>query len=228
MYSIFDKPILQAAGVRSKEDANTLVDSGFLYIGFPLRLSYHPVDISENTAKNIIAELPSEIYPVLITYETNLNELINLIHFLNVNIVQIHSEIDFEVLENLKFRIPDLKIIKSLIVKEDNLEDLKNIVKVFSTLADAFITDTYDNLTGACGATGKTHNWDISRKLVEVSPRPIILAGGLNPQNVAEAIETVKPAGVDVHTGIENTAGLNDPGLCSKFIIESIKSFGEI
>ncbi len=69
---------------------------------------------------------------------------------------------------------------------------------------DAYITDTYDPVTKASGATGKTHNWEISKNLVELSAKPVILAGGLNPENVYDAILKVKPAGVDVHTGIEN------------------------
>jgi phosphoribosylanthranilate isomerase len=51
-----------------------------------------------------------------------------------------------------------------------------------------FITDTFDPSTGASGATGKTHDWDISKSLVQLSPKPVILAGGLNAENVYEAI----------------------------------------
>jgi phosphoribosylanthranilate isomerase len=228
MYSIFDKPIIQAAGVRSLEDARTLVENGFRFIGFPLRLAYHPVDISEKEAKEIIARLPRNIYPVLITYETAPNELINLIQYLDVKIIQIHADIDPMVLENLKSSLPDLSIIKSLIVKEDNLNELKIQVNDFTPYANAFITDTFDVITGACGATGKTHNWKISRKLVEFSSRPVILAGGLTPQNVAKSITMVESAGVDVHTGIEDAEGFKDPELCRKFVKRAMQSFGEM
>jgi phosphoribosylanthranilate isomerase len=228
MYSIFDIPILQAAGVRSLEDARTLCDTGFRFIGFPIRLDYHPQDITEKEAKDIIARLPRAIHPVLITYETNPDELINLIQYLDVKIIQIHAEIEPLVLERLKISLPDMNIIKSLIVKENNLEELKTQINDFTPYVDAFITDTYDFVTGARGATGKTHNWKISRKLVEFTSRPVILAGGLTPQNVEKAITMVEPAGVDVHTGIEDAEGFKDPELCRKFVKRAIKSFGEI
>ncbi|MEI6091249.1 MAG: phosphoribosylanthranilate isomerase [bacterium] len=228
MYSFFDSPVLQAAGVRSLEDARTLCDTGFRFIGFPLRLAFHPQDISEKEAKDIIARLPRAVHPVLITYETNPDELTNLIQYLDVNIIQIHSDIDPATLEKLKSRLPGLQIIKSLIVKEDNLEELKKQIEEFSLYTDAFITDTYDFTTGACGATGKKHNWKISRKLVKFSSRPVILAGGLNPQNVVNAIATVESAGVDVHTGIEDSLGFKDPELCRKFVKRAMKSFGEM
>lgn len=228
MYSIFDKPVIQAAGVRSFEDARTLVECGFRFIGFPLRLAFHPVDISEQETKDIIARLPRNIHPVLITYETSPSELINLIQYLDVKIIQIHAEIDPQVLENLKSSLPDLSIIKSLIVKNDNLEELKHQVNEFAPYANAYITDTFDFATGACGATGKTHNWKISKQIVESSRRPVILAGGLTPQNVANAIAMVEPAGVDVHTGIEDAEGFNNPELCRKFVKRALQSFGEI
>lgn len=228
MYSIFDIPVIQAAGVRSLEDAQTLVDNGFRFIGFPLRLAFHPVDISEKDTKDIIARFPRSIHPVLITYETNPNELAKLIQYLEVNIIQIHSDIDPMTLEALKSRLPGLKIIKSLIVKEDNLEELKSQVNEFTPYTDAFITDTFDFATGACGATGKTHSWKISKALVEFTRKPVILAGGLNPQNVAQAISTVEPAGVDVHTGIEDASGFKNPELCRKFVKRAIKTFGEL
>jgi phosphoribosylanthranilate isomerase len=228
MYSIFDIPLIQAAGVRSLEDARTLCDSGFRFIGFPLRLSYHTQDISEKETKEIIAKLPRNVHPVLITYETALDQLINLIQYLDVKIIQIHADIEPVVLEQLKSSLPDLNIIKSLIVKEDNLDELKAQVNEFTSFADAFITDTYDFVTGACGATGKTHNWKISRKLVEFSLKPVILAGGLTTQNVAKAITMVEPAGVDVHTGIEDAEGFKEPELCRRFVKRAIKSFGEI
>jgi phosphoribosylanthranilate isomerase len=72
---------------------------------------------------------------------------------------------------------------------------------------DAFITDTFDPVGGASGATGRTYDWQVCRRLVERSPRPVVLAGGLTADNVADAIREVGPAGVDGHTGVEDAAG---------------------
>ncbi|MFZ0390218.1 MAG: phosphoribosylanthranilate isomerase, partial [Calditrichia bacterium] len=83
----------------------------------------------------------------------------------------------------------------------------------------------YDVKSGASGATGKTHDWEISRRLREISPLPLILAGGLNQKNVSEAIRQVQPAGVDVHTGVENSQGLKDEKRLQQFVRESRRAF---
>ena len=83
---------------------------------------------------------------------------------------------------------------------------------------DGFITDTYAPETGASGATGRTHDWAVSRRLVQLSPKPVILAGGLTPANVRQAIATVGPAGVDVHTGVEDASGRKDRGKVLAFV----------
>ena len=90
---------------------------------------------------------------------------------------------------------------------------------------DAFITDSFDPDTGAIGATGKVHDWQVSARLVDLSPRPVILAGGLNPDNVRNAIIQVRPAGVDVHTGIEGSDGRKRRDLVERFVAEAQAGF---
>jgi phosphoribosylanthranilate isomerase len=86
-------------------------------------------------------------------------------------------------------------------VRGGNADTLIDEVRRYEASVDSFITDTFDSVTGASGATGRVHDWEISRRLVASSARPLILAGGLNAGNVRQAIRTVRPAGVDVHTG---------------------------
>jgi phosphoribosylanthranilate isomerase len=102
------------------------------------------------------------------------------------------------------------------------------MIKSSSDYVDAFITDTFDPETGASGATGRTHDWHISKKLNMLSPKPLILAGGLTPENVYDAIIEVGPAGVDVHTGVENSTGRKDRDLVTQFITNAQKAFDEI
>jgi phosphoribosylanthranilate isomerase len=90
---------------------------------------------------------------------------------------------------------------------------------------DAFITDTYDPATGADGATGMTHDWSLSRALVTRSDRPVILAGGLTPDNVRAAILAVGPAGVDVHTGVEGPDGRKDAARVRRFVAAARAGF---
>jgi len=88
--------------------------------------------------------------------------------------------------------------------------------------------NTFDPVTGASGATGRVHDWEISRRLVASSARPLILAGGLNAGNVRQAIRTVRPAGVDVHTGIEGDDGRKRYDLTRRFVEEAQVGFSDL
>jgi len=212
--------IIQIAGVKDLAEAEMAAGQGIGFLGFPLRLDYHRPDLSEAEAKNIIALLPDSVNPVLITYLTFAKEIIEFCDYLEVRWVQVHGYISADELAELKRIGPDLQVTKSLIVRGGNFEELSAEVEAYQADTDYFITDTYDESTGAKGATGKTHDWAISRKLVEMSPKPVILAGGLDPENVAEAINIVRPAGVDVHTGVEGPDGRKDLLKVRKFIEE--------
>jgi phosphoribosylanthranilate isomerase len=142
--------------------------------------------------------------------------------------MQLHGDIEVSELQKIKKLRPDIEIIKSLVVRGNNFDELEKMVDSLSPYVDAFITDTFDPSTGAEGATGKTHDWNISAMLVELSDKPVILAGGLNADNVKEAILQVCPAGVDIHTGVEGKDGRKDYELVKKFVEEAKAGFAEI
>ncbi|MCK5853249.1 phosphoribosylanthranilate isomerase [bacterium] len=196
---------IQIAGVSSLDDSIRLIDLGVEGLGFTLRLpsGIHD-DLTEEKAREIIAELPPFVGSVLITYITNPIEAVDFCKYLGVNTIQLHAPVEKGVMTEIKKRLLNIKIIKSI-----NVVDLSAIddTKTAAEEADAIILDTYDPESGRHGATGLTHDWTISRQIVESCPKPVILAGGLNPDNVAEAIRKVQPWGVDVHTGIENFDG---------------------
>ena len=220
------KDYIQVAGVIDAEEAEMLVQSGIKYLGFPLRLPVNKEDISEKEAGEIIRNLKPPIHGVIISYSRTAEEAIELCRGLNSNIIQLHGEIDLGEIKKIKEQ--NIRIIKSLVISGNNEGDLIDIIDGIELEVDAFITDTYDPLTGASGATGKIHDWEISKLLVEHSSKPVILAGGLNPGNVFNAINKVKPAGVDVHTGIEDSKGRKDKFLTKKFIDEARRAFAKI
>ena len=222
------KNLIQIAGVIDKEEALMLMEEGTDYLGFPLRLPVNKEDLTEEEAVDVIKIIHPPHHAVLITYLDKADEIIKLCDSLNIKIVQLHGKISREELVKTKSLRPDIEIIKSLVVAKDNYSLLEDMVKTLSPWVDAFITDTFDPATGAEGATGKTHDWNISRKIVEISPRPVIIAGGLNPFNVKKAILEIRPAGVDVHTGIEALNGRKDLLLVKNFIKESKEGFDKI
>src|SRR5262245_45104928 len=221
------KHLIQIAGVRDQQEAEMLVACGVAWLGFPLRLAVQQEDLSEAEAARIIKSLPPHA-GVLITYLNQAEEIVAFCQRLGARKVQLHGGITLAQLKAVKVLDPDLFVIKSLIVRDHNQRELEAEVRALSASVDAFITDTYDPRTGACGATGKTHDWRVSRALVQLSPRPVILAGGLRPENVARAITKVRPAAVDVHTGVEDANGRKDVRLVRAFVAQARAAFADI
>ena len=219
------KGLIQIAGILDEEEARMLVGAGVHLLGFPLRIFPHREDLTEEAAAKVIRGILPPAEAVLVTYVSRARAIADLISKLGVGRVQIHGEVALEEISNLRRLFPRIHITKSLIVKYDNLELLEEALQQFAPSVDAFITDTYDPETGACGATGKTHDWAISRRLVELSPRPVILAGGLRPENVKEAILRVRPAGVDAHTGVEDPNGRKDAQKVEAFVRAAKEAF---
>jgi phosphoribosylanthranilate isomerase len=217
--------LIQIAGVMDAAEAEMLQQCGVRYLGFPLRLPVHREDLTESDAAMIIKGLVPPAFGVLITYLAEANEIAAFCHALGARIVQLHGEIDHGELKRLKTLAPSLTVIKSLVVGMHDDQTLEVMVSELSPFVDAFITDTFDPKTGASGATGKTHNWRVSRHLVELSDRPIIIAGGLTPENVKKAILEVRPAGVDSHTGVEDTTGRKSREKVQKFLSEAYQAF---
>ncbi len=219
---------IQIAGILDKAESEMLVKCGINYLGFPLRLPVNKEDISEKGAGKIIKSLTPPSYGILITYLNLAEDIIKFCKELGCSIIQLHGKIETTELIKLKRNFPELIVIKSLIVGKYNLKELKNQIDLQSKFVDAFITDTFNPTTGATGATGKIHDWEISKTIVQYSLKPVILAGGLTDENVYDSIVKVKPAGVDAHTGVENDSGRKDKLKIEKFYTEAMKAFATV
>jgi phosphoribosylanthranilate isomerase len=219
------RDFVQVAGVRSLEEARMLTDCGVRYLGFPLRLPVNAVDLPEAEAATVIRCIRPPAFGVAITYQDDADDIARFTDYLGASIVQLHGDISASELKRLRLVRPALGIIKSLVVGERARDHLIAQLEESGELVDAFITDTFDPETGASGATGKTHDWRISRELVRLSPRPVILAGGLTPDNVREAILSVAPEGVDAHTGLEDASGRKDRAKVLRFVAEARDAF---
>jgi phosphoribosylanthranilate isomerase len=227
--------LIQAAGVRNVREARLLVDCGVDLVGIPLRLDTHVPDVSERKAAGIARKAGLAAQGcrggrgVCITYETDPQRIVSLCAGLGVDKVQLHSPgAGASTCAMVKSLAPRLLVIKSLVVAADNQDELEGQVAACAGFADAFITDTHDPDTGASGATGRTHDWTVSAHLVGISPRPVILAGGLTPENVARAVQTVRPAGVDAHTGLEDERGRKDEARVRAFVAAARQAAAEL
>lgn len=221
-------PIIQIAGVLDEAEARMLAESGVHRLGFPIGLDVHREDLPEDRAAVLIRTLDLGPRAWLITYLDDPRSIAALCGRLGCAGVQLHGPLTVRQARELKAMLPGLQIVKSLVVRDDNLAELEARVVDFAPHVDGFITDTFDPVSGASGATGKTHDWDISRRLVELSPRPVILAGGLTPGNVGRAIAAVRPAGVDAHTGVEDEHGRKDPRRVQAFVTRACEAFAAL
>ena len=218
-------PCVQIAGIRTAAELRMLVAHGVDYLGFPLRLPVPTPDLSENATAHLIRAHQVQAQAVCITYETDPDSVARLCRFLEVATVQLHGAFPPDALQALRRRAPELTILKSLVLGRDPLETIFQTLPAMEPWVDGFFTDTFDPASGASGATGRTHDWETSRAIVRATARPVILAGGLTPANVAAAIATVRPAGVDAHTGVENSRGDKDPDRVQSFIQEAHQAF---
>ena len=222
-----ETPLIQVAGIRDRAEAALVQECGIRYLGFPLRLPVNREDLTEAEAAAIIRSLRPPVRGLLITYLDEAEAIGAFCRALGARMVQLHGDISAAELVRLRELDPGLTIIKSLVVGMHPMSVLQGLVIELGPLVDGFLTDTYAPETGAAGATGRTHDWGLSRRLVELSARPVILAGGLTPANVGQAISVVRPAGVDVHTGVEDATGRKDRARMLAFVAEASAAFGE-
>lgn len=228
--------MIQAAGVKNLAEAQMLAACGVTHVGLPLRLPVHTPDVSEDQARDIVRGLGAAAKTVLITYLMDAAETLKFCRFLGVDGVQLHGAMPLAEVRRLRQAAPALFIIKSLVVGAGGLaggvEALLAEAQAHAPFVDAFLTDTFDPVSGASGATGKAHDWAVSRRLAQSLAaewaRPLILAGGLNPDNVARAIAAVRPAGVDAHTGLEDAAGNKDEALVRRFVDEASRALAAL
>lgn len=114
-----------------------LTQAGVNAIGFPLRLDVNDEDITEHEAARLIRTLNESVTPVLITYINSASEVVDFCRYLGVRWVQLHGDIAHEEISTVRRIAPELRIIKSLIVRGDNSSQLRDAVETFSPLVDA-------------------------------------------------------------------------------------------
>lgn len=220
--------IIQVAGIIDSVESDMLIAEGVDWLGFPLRLPSGRDDISEANAREIISRLPPKHRGVLISYMTNADAISHFCEELRLSAVQIHGDITVKELARLRAMRPDMFLLKSLVVRHDNADALLRLIDDSAEFVDMYITDTFDPVTGAMGATGKIHDWSLSAALVQRSPRPLMLAGGLSADNVGEAIRVVRPAAIDAHTLLEGADGRKDREKVRRFVAQARKAFAHI
>lgn len=215
---------VQIAGVSSLDEALACERAGADAVGFTVRLPHGLHDeLTEDKARSIVAAMPPFIATVAITYVDNARDAVDLCRFLGVSTLQLHGEFPTREIPLIRAGLPHLRIIRGLnVTGRDSVAQAREVER----RVDALILDTFDPATGRRGATGKTHDWTLSREIAGRARVPVILAGGLTADNVADAIATVRPWAVDVHSGVEDAGGRRNFDEIRRFVAAAKAALG--
>ena len=200
-------------GMNTLEELNIALGAGCDAIGFLVGITHLAEDkVSVPKARELIRSIPPFVTRVAVTHLQTAPDIIPMLEELAVDTVQLHNDIPLEEIRKIRETLPYLKIVKSVSVTGT---EAIAYAERFVGEVDGIILDsrTADRL----GGTGLTHDWSISRRIVEEVPLPVILAGGLTPDNLEAAINAVHPYAVDVNSGVE-TDQKKDPEKVRKFI----------
>jgi len=199
--------LVQIFEVQTSEEAAALVRLGVDHIGVLVGNGAFPRELSITQTKAIFAAVPAGHKRVALSLSADLEQVARVVGETKPDIVQVQAEIDefpVDMTQALKRRFPQTPIIRAiLVIDETSIE----IAASYRGVADFLLLDSYDLEKRQFGALGRVHDWSLSRRIVDEVGIPVILAGGLGPENVAAAIAAVRPAGVDSKTKTDHPDG---------------------
>ena len=192
--------IIQIYEIGNPVEAGEVAEARVDHLGVLVGDGEFPREINVNDAKRILEAIPEDAQKVVLTLSRDINTIERIAGALHPDILHLGTVPEFISPQNIrefKQKFPDIKIMRSIPVT-----GWQSVVtaKEYDGLVDFLLLDSYRKEDSQVGATGVTHDWSISRQIVESVRVPVILAGGLGPDNVAEAIRIVRPAGVDSKT----------------------------
>lgn len=199
-------------GIRDPGARDAAVASGADAVGFVVEIPRSRRSIGRKEAKSLIRGLPPFVSSVVVMEPKSAAEAASIALDTGADVLQVNGTLAAEDLSTLREMVA-ARLVATVPAVPGALEEARRIAEV----ADALLVDSQEG--GKLGGTGAVHDWNLSADLVEAVGAPVILAGGLSPENVAEAIRAVGPYAVDVSTGVE-TEGIKDPAKIAAFLRE--------
>lgn len=200
---------VKICGLTTAADRDAAVAAGADALGFISQVPVEtPRELPPETARELVADAPPMVTTVLVTMPETVDEAVDLQERVGADAVQIHGTLPPAAFERLGERIA-AALIAAVDVSEPEIE-------AYAAAADAVLVDSTSEDGG--GGTGETHDWERTREIAREVETPLVLAGGLVPENVAEAVETVEPFGVDTASGVEREGGQKDHEAVERFV----------
>ena len=191
------------------------VEAGASALGLVSHMPSGPGVIRDELIAEIAATIPPAIGTFLLTSRQSVDEIVAQQRFCRTNTIQICDHLTRGTHRELKDALPGISIVQ--VVHVTGPESVEEAVSV-APHVNAILLDSGNQKLAVkeLGGTGRTHDWTLSRKIRESIGIPIFLAGGLTPENVAQAIQEVAPFGLDVCSGVR-TNGKLDPEKLQRF-----------
>ncbi len=204
--------------ISSLEEANLAMSLGATALGLVGPMPSGPGIISNELIREIAAKTPKHIDTFLLTSETEVGSIVQHHKDTQTNTLQMVDWVGEEVLIQLRNELPDIKLVQVVhVLNDDSIQQALRI----APFVDALLLDSGNPnlLVKELGGTGRKHDWSLSQKIRKLTKKTVYLAGGLKPKNIQKAIQTVKPQGVDVCSGVRTNGSLDEAKL-KKFMTE--------
>jgi len=195
--------------IATLDEAMLAIKYGADAIGLVGKMPSGPGPIEDELIASIAKTIHPPIATFLLTSEQTAKGIIDHVKRIHTNTVQIVDELTEGAYHEIKEALPHLRIVQ--VIHVQNEESVEEALRLEDHV-DAFLLDSGNPKAAikTLGGTGNTHDWNISKELVKAVKLPVFLAGGLNPGNVRNAIEIVKPFGVDVCSGVRTNGKLDE------------------
>ena len=206
------RPKVKVCCIASEEEAALAVRMGASAIGLVSRMPSGPGPIPESRIRDIAQTVPPAVATFLLTCETTAKLIIEQQRFCRTTTLQLVDEVEPGVHARVREALPGISIVQVIHVRDDDA--LRQSIAIAPSV-DAILLDSGNPSlsTKELGGTGRVHDWALSRKIRDSVAVPVFLAGGLNPGNVAKAINQVAPFGVDVCSGLRTNGKLDETKL---------------
>ncbi len=216
-------PKVKICCISSVEEAELAIKYGADILGLVGKMPSGPGVIDDEMIYEIVRATPPPISTFLLTSETKAEEIINHYQKVNTTTIQIVDRLENREYARIREAIPHVKLVQVIhVIEEDSVKEAIEI----SNYVDALLLDSGNpNLeVKELGGTGRTHNWELSKKIRESIKIPLFLAGGINATNVQEAVAIVQPFGVDLCSSVRTDGKLDETKLKAFFdAVHSIK-----
>lgn len=202
------RPRVKICCIANEQEAANAIAFGASAIGLVGAMPSGPGPISDEEIFRIAETIPPPIATFLLTREQTAQGIIDHHHRTKTNTIQIVDELEGREYSSIRDSLPNVKLVQVVHVTGDESIDEAAELAEF---VDAILLDSGNPKLAVkeLGGTGRRHDWRLSRRIVETCGNPVFLAGGLNAENVREAIETVQPFGLDLCSGVRTDGKLD-------------------